>query len=120
MIDPAVMTSSRHGLEMENIICAGTIMTIDYSMSDFNIVNLDCTIGHDVKIEYYVTVYPSVNISGCVAIGSVSEIGTGTNIIQEIHIGEKTIIGAGSVVVRDIDGYCTAMGVLCKPRHHIG
>lgn len=115
LIDPDATTSSRYKRGIGNIICAGTVMTTDYSMGDFNIINLDCTIGHDAKIESYVTVYPSVNISGCVAIGSVSEIGTGSNIIQGIHIGEKTIIGAGSVVVRDIEGCCTAMGVPCKP-----
>lgn len=115
LIDPSVLTSPRYECGMGNIICAGVILTVDYRMGDFNIINLDCTVGHDVKISSYVTVYPSVNISGCVTIEDMSEIGTGTNIIQGIRIGEKTVIGAGSVVVRDIDGHCTAMGVPCKP-----
>lgn len=116
LIDPSVLTSSKYECGIGNIICAGTIMTTDYQLGNFNIVNLDCTIGHDVKIFSYVTVFPSVNISGCVTIEDMSEIGTGTNIIQGIHIGMQTIIGAGSVVVRNIDGHCTAMGVPCRPK----
>lgn len=112
--DPSVLTSSRYQCGMGNIICAGTILTVDYSIGDFNIINLDCTVGHDVEISSYVTVYPSVNISGNVTIESMTEIGTGANIIQGIHIGEAAIIGAGSVVVRNIGGHCTAMGVPCR------
>lgn len=115
LIDPSVLTSARYQCGVGNIICAGVILTVDYSIGDFNIINLDCTVGHDVKIASYVTIYPSVNISGCVSIEGMTEIGTGTNIIQGIHIGENTIIGAGSVVVRNIDGHCTAMGVPCRP-----
>lgn len=115
LIDPSVLTSSKCEYGMGNIICAGTVLTVNYHIGDFNIINLDCTVGHDVKISSYVTLYPSVNVSGCVTIGAMSEIGTGANIIQGIHIGEETIVGAGSVVVRNINGHCTAMGVPCRP-----
>ncbi|MEG1887748.1 MAG: transferase, partial [Oscillospiraceae bacterium] len=59
-------------------------------------------------------IYPSVNISGNVHIGSVSEIGTGSNVIQHMKIGENTIVGAGSVVVKDIPANCTAVGAPAK------
>ena len=41
--------------------------------------------------------------------------GTGTNIIQGKKIGEHSIIGAGSVVVRDIPARCTAVGAPAMP-----
>ena len=56
------------------------------------------------------TLYPSVNISGNVEIGNKVELGTGSKIIQRIKIGENSIIGAGSTVIRDINANCTVVG----------
>ena len=97
------------------IICLSNIFTVNITIGDFAIVNLDCTVGHDAILEDFVTLYPSVNVSGNVKIGSCTEIGTGTNIIQGRNIGENTIIGAGAVVVKDIPGNCTAVGVPAVP-----
>lgn len=102
LIDPSVLMSSRIGMGMGNIICAGSVLTVDIEMGDFNILNLKCTVGHDVKINSFITVNPGTNISGNVSIGSLTEIGTGSRIIQGISIHEKTILGAGSVVIKNI------------------
>lgn len=115
LIDPSVIMSDRVELGKGNIICVGSILTVDIQIDDFCIINLDCTLGHDDILESFVTIYPSVNISGCVSIGVGAEIGTGAQIIQGKQIGEGTIIGAGSVVVRDIGENCTAVGNPCKP-----
>ena len=94
-----------------NILCAGTILTADIVLKDFVILNLDCTVGHDVQLESYVTVYPSANISGNVTVGEGCELGTGSQIIQGKILGERTIVGAGAVVIEDLPGCCTAVGV---------
>ena len=111
VVDPSVIMSSRVKMGQGNIICAGNILTVDIEMSDFNIINLDCTVGHDVMIDSFVTVYPSVNISGMVEVGSETELGTGTQIIQGKKIGGNVIVGAGSVVVKDILETGTYVGV---------
>ena len=92
------------------IICLSSILTVNVMMGNFVIVNLDCTIGHDAILDDFVTLYPSVNVSGNVHIGCCTEIGTGSNIIQWKTIGENTIVGAGAVVVKDIPANCTAVG----------
>lgn len=114
LIDPSVQMSKRIDMGRGNIICAGNILTVDITMGDFNIVNLDCTVGHDVVFDSYITVYPSVNISGRVEIGEKVELGTGSQIIQGIHIVEDTIVGAGTVVVRNLAEAGTYVGVPAK------
>ncbi|RUR38710.1 acetyltransferase [Clostridium perfringens] len=114
LIHPSVIISKYTEIGDGCIICAGSILTVNLSLGNHVIVNLDCTIGHDVKINDFVTVYPSVNISGNCIIGECSEIGTGTQIIQGKKVGERTIIGAGSVVVKNIYGDCTVVGVPAK------
>lgn len=110
LIDPQAMISERVEIGKGNIICANSIMTTNILIGDFCIFNLSCTVGHDVDVGNYVTVYPSVNISGCVEVGGLSEIGTGTQIIQGIHLCDRIIIGAGTVVIKDIADSGTYVG----------
>ncbi len=113
-IDPSVCMSDWIKLGRGNLICASNILTVDIQIGDFNIINLDCTVGHDVRLASYITVYPGVNISGCVTVGEFCEIGTGTQIIQGKRIGQDVILGAGSVVVKDLLESGTYVGAPAK------
>lgn len=115
LIDPDVQMSETVSMGEGNIICAGNILTVNIAIKDFLILNLSCTVGHDARIDSFVTVYPGVNISGCTEIGKCVELGTGSKIIQGKVIGENTIVGSGAVVVRDLPSDCTAVGVPAKP-----
>lgn len=110
LIDPNTEMSDRINIGEGSIICAGTIITVDVNIGSHCIINLDCTIGHDAFIDDFVTLYPSVNISGAVSIGRITELGTGAQVIQGVNIGNRTIIGAGAVVIRDIESDVTAVG----------
>ena len=110
LIHPNVVKSSYITYGQGCIICAGNILTVNIEIGDHVIINLDCTIGHDVRIGSYSTILPSTNISGYDIIGESVTIGTGTKIIQGLSIGENAIIGAGSTVIRDIDSSCTVVG----------
>ena len=93
-----------------NIICSHSILTVNIELGNFNHVNLDCTVGHDVIMNDFITVYPSVNISGNVEIGNYCEIGTGTQIIQGKSITDNVIIGAGAGIVKNIKESGTYVG----------
>lgn len=119
-IDPKADISKRISIGEGSIICAGNIITVDVCIGNHNIINLDCTIGHDAVLDDFVTLYPSVNISGQVKVGKCTEIGTGANIIQGKKIGKRTVIGAGAVVINDIADDCTAVGSPAREiKHHI-
>ena len=114
LIDPSVQMSDRIEFGVGNLVCAGNILTVNIKIENFCIINLDCTVGHDDVLSSFVTVYPSVNISGCVNVGECAELGTGTQIIQGKCIGTGTIVGVGSGVVRDLAAACTAVGAIGK------
>lgn len=111
LIDPSVIMSNRVQVGEGSIICAGNIMTVDISVGRHCIINLDCTIGHDAVLEDFVTLYPSVNVSGNVQVGMCTELGTGMQIIQGKSVANHVIIGAGAVVVRNITESGTYVGV---------
>lgn len=114
LIDPSVIYGEWLNIGEGNLICASNILTVDYRIGDFNIINLDCTVGHDAILNDFVTLYPSVNVSGNVSIGNYSELGTGSQVIQGITIGENVIIGAGAVVVKNLEDNITAVGSPAK------
>jgi len=96
------------------IICAGTLITTNIKMEDFVILNLGCTVGHDTIIKKYSAFMPSVNISGEVKIGEGVYVGTGAKIINQLQIGDYTVVGAGAVVAKTLPAHCTAVGVPAK------
>lgn len=115
VIDPSVEVSDLVTIGEGTIICANTIITVNISIGSHVIINLDCTVGHDAILNDFVTLYPSVNVSGMTNIGYCSELGTGMQIIQGKTVGEYSIVGAGAVVVKDIPSRCTAVGSPAKP-----
>ena len=97
------------------VVCAGCILTTDIQIKDFVTLNLMCTVGHDTVIESCSSFMPSVNISGEVLIHEGVYVGTGAKIINQLEIGEKTIVGAGAVVAKSLPADCTAVGMPAKP-----
>jgi len=59
----------------------------------------------------YVSIAPGVNISGSVGVGEGCNIGTGSAVIQNLKLGDYSIIGAGAVVIKDIPPNVIAFGV---------
>lgn len=116
LIHPSVLIGSDEViLGKGNIICAGVIITVNVEISDFVILNLSCTVGHDTNIGRFSSFMPGVNISGEVDIKEGVYVGTGAKIINLIEIGEYTIIGAGAVVAKTLPANCTAVGIPAKP-----
>ena len=111
LIDPSVLMSPRVKIGSGSIICAGNIFTVDINIGSHVIVNLDCTIGHNSVLKDFVTLYPSVNVSGDVILNESVEIGTGSQILQNIEIAARTTVGAGAVVRKNIIENGTYVGV---------
>ncbi|EIM05709.1 serine O-acetyltransferase [Planococcus antarcticus DSM 14505] len=115
LIDPNVIYSNSVSFGEGSIICAANILTTDIQVGSHVIINLDCTIGHDATLGDYTTVLPSVNVSGFVETAECVSIGTGSAVIQGVKIGANTVVGAGSVVVKELPANCVAVGAPAKP-----
>ena len=115
LIHPRAWVGRRVEIGTGSTICAGTMITTDIRLGAHTIANLDCTIGHDAVLHDFVTLAPSVNISGNVVIGAGCDMGTGAVVIQGIEIGEWSVVGAGAVVVKPLPANITAVGMPATP-----
>jgi len=105
---------------MGNIITAGVVFTNNISVGNFGVYNLNATIGHDCIIGDYVSIMPSVNISGNVQIKNSVFVGVGATVLQgtlqhKIILGENSVIGAASLVTKSVDNNLTVIGAPAKP-----
>jgi sugar O-acyltransferase (sialic acid O-acetyltransferase NeuD family) len=111
IIHPSVTIGHNVRIGMGTIIAAGCILTSDIRIGDHCILNLGTTIGHDTILEGFVNLNPGVHISGSNTICEGAYIGTGAVTIQEIRIGEWSIVGAGAVVIENLPDHVVAVGV---------
>ena len=111
----AYLDSSRVELGRGNVITAGCNFTCDISVGDFNLFNLNMTVGHDVRIGDLNVCNPSVNISGDVHLGSRILVGTGCQILEHLKLGDDATLGAGCVVAKNVAHGVTVTGIPARP-----
>jgi len=101
-------------IEQGVIICASTVLTVNIVLKEFSFINLCCTVGHEAVIGRYSVLNPTVNISGGVNIGDFVSVGTGSQILQYISVGNNSVIGAGACVTKQLSSNVVAVGVPAK------
>jgi len=111
VIHPSAVLTPFVELGEGTVICAGATLTNQIRLGSHVHVNLQCTIGHDCKIDDYCTLAPGVHVSGNVLIETGCDVGTGAAIIQGLTVGEWSVVGAGAVVTRDVPANSTTVGV---------
>ena len=73
-------------------------------------VNTQAIIGHHVLLRSDTVISSQVNLGGGALIEQQSYVGMGAVILEKVSIGRETIIGAGSVVYKDIPDDVIALG----------
>ncbi len=94
-----------------SVIFAGVIIQPDSSVGEHTIINTAATIDHDCHIGNFAHIAPGSNLAGGVNIGEGTFIGINSCVIPTVTIGDWSILGAGSVVVKNIQARVVAKGV---------
>lgn len=94
-----------------SVICAGVRLTNNIVLGRHVHLNLNSTVGHDSRLGDYVTVNPLVSISGGVEAGAESVFGTNSTVLQYLSVGEGSVVGAGSCVVKPVSRGAVVKGV---------
>lgn len=119
IIHPRVERSGWIDIGLGTVICAGNILTVNIALGQHVQINLDCTIGHDVKMDDFTTLAPGVHVSGWVHFGKRVYVGTGAVIINgskenPLFIGDDAVIGAAGCVTKSVPANTTVVGVPAK------
>lgn len=90
---------------------AGAIINCCTKIGKGCIINTGATVDHDNVIEDYVHISPGANLAGNVTVGKRTWIGIGSVVSNNVCIISDCKIGAGAVVVKDINEVGTYIGV---------
>jgi len=96
-------------------IMAGSVLQTGCVIGANSIVNTRTSVDHDCHIAEHVHLAPGVTLSGNVHIDTLTHVGTSATILQGIKIGNHCLIGAGSLVNRNIPNHSKVIGVPAKP-----
>jgi sugar O-acyltransferase (sialic acid O-acetyltransferase NeuD family) len=75
------------------------------------LINIGTFITHDTSISDYAELCPGVRISGGCSVGSSCFLGTGSILLPKVHIGNGSIVAAGSVVTKNVPERVLVAGV---------
>lgn len=117
LIHPSSILGMDVKIDFGTIIMAGVIVNSSTRIGKGCILNTNCNIDHDNFIEDYVHISPGVNLAGSVFVGNNSWIGIGSSVSNNVSIISDCVIGAGSVVIQDINVSGTYVGVPAKRIH---
>jgi sugar O-acyltransferase (sialic acid O-acetyltransferase NeuD family) len=94
-----------------SVVMAGAIINPNAVIGNQCIVNTSASIDHDCKLDDFSSLAPGVTLGGNVHIKEFCTIGLGAKLIHKITVGKHTLIGAGSLVIKDIPDHKVAYGV---------
>ena len=93
---------------------AGAVINCGTKIRTHCIINTGATLDHDNKISDFVHISPGVHLAGAVSVGEKSWMGVGSCCVNNISVGAEIVVGAGSVVVKDLLESGTYVGIPAK------
>lgn len=100
------MTNLGVGLYIQESV----VIQAEVEVGDNASIHIGTMIGHESRIGHSAFVAHAVSISGSCEIGDGTFIGTNATILPRVRVGKWSIVGAGSVVTKDVPDYSVVAG----------
>ena len=109
-IHPSVIIGNNVKLGIGVVAMAGVIFNPKSTIGDFTFFATRSQIEHDCVIENFASISAGSVTGGYVKLGKFSAITLGVTVIDRIEIGENTVVGSGSLVVKSLPDNVLAYG----------
>lgn len=110
VIHPSATVAPSVSLEPGVFVSAGAIVIAEARIGAGVIINTGATVDHDCVIDAAAHIAPGAHLCGNVRVGARTLVGVGASVRPSVRICEDAVIGAGSVVVRDLNEPGTFIG----------
>lgn len=111
LVHPAAYVGKDCDLGAGTVVAARAVLTVDVKVGDLAIVNIGATVSHNGRLGDFATLAPAVHLAGNVRVGEGADLGIGCSVIQGHTVGQWSVVGAGAVVLDDVDPDTTVVGV---------
>ena len=110
-VHPSAAVSKDVAIGSGTVVMAQAVVNHGSRVGVGCIINTKASLDHNSVMEDFSSLAPGVTCGGQVLIGCCSAVGLGANLLGKIKIGDHNVIGAGSLVNRDINDNTVAYGV---------
>lgn len=110
LVHPSAVVSPSAQVGAGTVVLPQALLSTRSCVGSACIINNVSSVSHDCVIGDIVHVCPGVRLAGGVVVGDGTLIGIGSSVRQLMRIGADCLIGAGSVVVKDIPDNMLAYG----------
>jgi len=110
LVHESCVVGRRVQLEPGVILCPGVVLTCDIHIGANCALNVSTAMGHDATMGADCQISSFCDITGYVQVGNEVMMGSRTSIIPGRKVGDKAVIGAGSVVIADVPPDVTVFG----------
>lgn len=107
---PSAILSPSATIGAGTVIMPLAVVNASATIGHMVIINSGAVVEHDCNIGDGAHIAPGCRLGGAVLVGTGTLIGIGSVVRPEAEIGDFSIIGAGSTVIRDIAGQGVATG----------
>ncbi len=111
VIHPSAQIASSARVADGTVVMPGAIISVNVDIGEFCIVNTKASLDHDGIMGAFSSFAPAVTAGGEVTIKPFASVLLGANIIHSVSIGEHSVVGAGSLVLRDVPDRVLAYGL---------
>ena len=112
LIHPSALLADDVTIGEGTVVCMGATAGAEVEMGKGVILNTGCLVDHESWIGDFVHLAPRVTVAGRTRIESNVFVGINSCIADKLHIGKRAVVGAGSVVLRDVPAAQTVVGVV--------
>jgi len=120
VIHPSAQVARSARVAAGTVVMPGAIISANADVGEFCIVNTKASLDHDGTMGAFSSFAPAVTAGGEVTVKPFAAVLLGANIIHSISIGEHSVVGAGSLVLRDVPDRVLAYGLparVIRSRH---
>lgn len=111
LIHPDAVIADDVKIGIGTVVMAGAVINSGAKIGNGVIINTSSSVDHDCIVDDYVHVAVGAHLCGTVTIGKSTWIGAGVTVSNNISICGNCTIGAGAVVIKDIEEEGTYIGV---------
>lgn len=110
VVSPRASVAASAMLRPGCVVFPGAVIGPGVVVGEHAVVNAGATVSHESVLGDYATLAPGVHLAGNTTIGQGCEVGIGAVTVQGVRLGAWSVIGAGTVVIRDLPSNVTAVG----------
>lgn len=110
IVHPSSYVSPRAALSEGVAVARFCVVNVNARVGKCVLISENSGVYHDCAVGDFTSIMPAVRISGNVSVGKRAYIGVQAAVRQGLAIGSDTVVGMGSVVIRDVPDGCTVVG----------